>query len=71
MPSSCPEYENCIQRRETEAEFRGTVNAKLENIETTVCEMRKDIKFFYVKVGSISGGITLLISLIFKALGGG
>ena len=70
MPN-CPEYPNCTDRREADALFRGEVKAKLEGIKSgvdglwTAMEVnRTDIKHLYFRMGLISGGTSLIVSLV-------
>ena len=70
MPVTCSEFEKCTDRRIQDAEHRGAVLSRLNSIEqgvSALCEAmetnRKDIKSLYFKIGIISGGTSLVISL--------
>jgi hypothetical protein len=74
----CQFYEACKADREqlnkeriAHAEFTGSVLATLKNLEGSVKDIwdavndgRKDVKDLYFKVGLISGGTSLIVSLI-------
>ena len=70
MSPTCPEFEKCTDRRVQDAEHRGAVLSKLESIEKVVSALwkanetnRQDIKSLYFKIGLITGGTSLAISL--------
>ena len=67
----CNDTEECRDRRTADAQFRGQVMSKLENIEKSISALwaeqivnRGDIKSLYFRIGLISGGTSLVVSLI-------
>jgi hypothetical protein len=69
--NDCPEIDVCRDRRTADAEMRGAVLAKLDSIEKSISalwnEMQiksSDIKTLYFRIGIISGGTSLIVSLI-------
>ena len=72
MPDgACPEFDQCLDRRTADAEYRGKVMAKLDSIESSISALwaemivnRGDIKSLYFRIGLISGGTSLVVSLI-------
>ena len=67
----CPDYPDCADRRTLDAQHRGEVLAKLAGIDNNIHALweemkthRADIKSLYFKIGFISGGTSLVVSLI-------
>lgn len=76
----CSDINDCRDRRTADAEYRGKVMTRLDSIEKSVsaiwAEMivnRGDIKSLYFRIGLISGGtsliVSLVVSLIIKTIG--
>lgn len=71
MSPECEFYPKCQEERTENSEFKGYVKATLEDIDTGVKNIwtaidvsRNDIKSLYFKVGLISGGTSLIVSLV-------
>ena len=50
MPIDCPDFPACRDRRTADAEHRGKVEAKLENIEKSVSSLCKNFESFKDKI---------------------
>lgn len=66
----CPNLEDCHSGRVNDAEHRGKVLEKLVSLEHFISVMHKemivnrsDVKGLYFRVGLISGGASLIVSL--------
>ncbi len=71
----CPELEHCRDRRTLDAEHRGAVMEKLNAINSNITALqdemkvnRNDIKNLYFRIGLISGGTSLIVSLVVSLL---
>lgn len=71
MAPECPELAQCRDRRVADAEHRGQVMAMLSAIKGSIGDLwqdmqvqRNDIKGLYFKIGLISGGTSLIVSLV-------
>lgn len=71
MASDCPELGQCKDRRVLDAEHRGQVMAMLTSINDNISALwkdngvqRQDIKGLYFRIGLISGGTSLVVSLV-------
>lgn len=67
----CSETQDCADRRTLDAEHRGKVMTKLDNIEKSVSALwdemvvnRQHINRLYFRIGLISGGTSLIVSLV-------
>jgi hypothetical protein len=67
----CELYKDCQKERLERSRFEGIVTTKLDTIDTGVKSVwkaieigREDIKKLYFKVGLISGGTSLIVSLV-------
>lgn len=71
MNDHCSELPMCRDRRTADAEHRAQVITKLEIIEKNLSALwdemkvnRGDIKQLYFRIGLISGGTSLIVSLV-------
>lgn len=75
MNKQCDDCQNTTDRREADALFKGKILADLENVvkntdklESTVRdeikEVRKDIKNIYLRLGTVAGTISLVVTVI-------
>lgn len=69
--NECPELSQCKDRRIADAEHRGKVMAMLTSIDESIKALwadnavqRGDIKGLYFRIGMISGGTAMVVSLI-------
>lgn len=73
MTPNCPEYPKCLDRRASDAEHKGKIEAKLEEISNNIKGIwsamevnRTDIKQLYYRIGLIAGSVSLIVSLVVK-----
>lgn len=76
MPEQCPYYPKCLDRRVSDAEWKGEVKNTLINLTEDIGEIKeyviKDndkINKLYFKVGGLSVGVAILIEIVFKISG--